>query len=169
MEGFDIGSYLRISLSDMVLVLISTLLLVTVARHFFWDKLHAYLNQRAQLMQEEMTAARECHLQAEQLQERCVRQLQQAEDEARQIIQRAQRRGEQLIVDAQEESRRIQRQAMDRVKVIQAHEEKALEQAVIDLAAAMCARLTEKQGDQALHARDVEKWLKEAGERPWQA
>ena len=99
MEGFDIGSYLRISLSDMVLVLISTLLLVTVARHFFWDKLHAYLNQRAQLMQEEMTAARECHLQAEQLQERCVRQLQQAEDEARQIIQRAQRRGEQLIAD----------------------------------------------------------------------
>ena len=163
MEGFDIGSYLRISLSDMVLVLISTLLLVTVARHFFWDKLHAYLNQRAQLMQEE------CHLQAEQLQERCVRQLQQAEDEARQIIQRAQRRGEQLIADAQEESRRIQRQAMDRAKVIQAHEEKALEQAVIDLAAAMCARLTEKQGDQALHARDVEKWLKEAGERLWQA
>ena len=61
MEGFDIGSYLRISLSDMVLVLISTLLLVTVARHFFWDKLHAYLNQRAQLRQEEMTADRESH------------------------------------------------------------------------------------------------------------
>lgn len=169
MDGFDISSYLRISLSDMVLVLLSTLLLVTVARRLFWDKLHVYLNQRAQLMQEEMTAAREYHLQAEQLQERCVRQLQQAEDEAGQIIQRAQQRGEQLIAAAQEESRRIQRQAVARARAIQAHEEKALEQAVIDLAAAMCAKLTENQVDPALHARDVEEWLKEAGERSWQA
>ena len=46
MPGFDIDSYLRISLSDMLLVAISTLLLTAAGKVLFWDKVSAYLTSR---------------------------------------------------------------------------------------------------------------------------
>ena len=40
MIDFNIDNYLRISLTDVVLVCISTFLIVMFAKKFFWDKLH---------------------------------------------------------------------------------------------------------------------------------
>lgn len=39
MIDFNIDNYLRISLTDVVLVCISTFLIVMFAKKFFWDKL----------------------------------------------------------------------------------------------------------------------------------
>lgn len=50
MPGFDIDSYLRISLSDMLLVAISTLLLTAAGKVLFWDKVSAYLTSRRQII-----------------------------------------------------------------------------------------------------------------------
>ena len=51
MDGFNIDNYLRISLTDVVLVCISTFLIVLIAKKFFWDKLLAYIQKRQDLIQ----------------------------------------------------------------------------------------------------------------------
>lgn len=43
MVDFNIDNYLRISPTDVILVLISTALIILFAKHFFWDKLTAFI------------------------------------------------------------------------------------------------------------------------------
>ena len=52
MDGFNIDNYLRISLTDVVLVCISTFLIVMIAKKFFWDKLLTLISKRQALIQE---------------------------------------------------------------------------------------------------------------------
>ena len=46
----EIQNYLRINVLDMVLVLISTLLIVWIAKKFFWDFAKKYLDKRQELI-----------------------------------------------------------------------------------------------------------------------
>ena len=43
MDAFTIENYLRISLTDVILVMISTILIVLIAKKFFWSKLVAFV------------------------------------------------------------------------------------------------------------------------------
>ena len=52
MIDFNIDNYLRISLTDVVLVCISTFLIVMFAKKFFWDKLLTLIQKRQDLIQE---------------------------------------------------------------------------------------------------------------------
>ena len=55
---FDINSYLRLVPTDMLLICISTLLIVLIAKHFFWDKVTVYLNARSEVIQGDLDAAK---------------------------------------------------------------------------------------------------------------
>ena len=57
MINFNIDNYLRISLTDVVLVLISTCLIIIIAKHFFWDKLVAFMQKRQAIIQENIDAS----------------------------------------------------------------------------------------------------------------
>ena len=57
MIDFNIDNYLRISFTDVVLVCISTLLIVLFAKHFFWNKLVAFVKKRQDLIQENIDAS----------------------------------------------------------------------------------------------------------------
>ena len=45
--NFDINSYLRLDVMDILMTCISTLIIVFIAKRFFWDKVTDYLNRRA--------------------------------------------------------------------------------------------------------------------------
>ena len=64
MDGFNIDNYLRISLTDVVLVLISTLLIVLIAKKFFWDKILAFMENRQNMIQENIDFSHELRDQA---------------------------------------------------------------------------------------------------------
>lgn len=78
MPGFDIDSYLRISLSDMLLVAISTLLLTAAGKVLFWDKVSAYLTSRRQIMRQEMDEAMMMRAKSDRLQALREQQLEEA-------------------------------------------------------------------------------------------
>ena len=46
MVDFNVANYLRINLQDMIMTLISTILIVLFAKHFFWDKILAFVKKR---------------------------------------------------------------------------------------------------------------------------
>ena len=89
MPGFDIDSYLRISLSDMLLVAISTLLLTAAGKVLFWDKVSAYLASRRQIMRQEMDEAMTLRAKADRLKVLREQQLEEAQAKAAHIVQTA--------------------------------------------------------------------------------
>ena len=70
MVDFNIDNYLRISPTDVILVLISTALIILFAKHFFWDKLTAFIKKRQDLIQENIDSSERLRQQA--LEEKAV-------------------------------------------------------------------------------------------------
>ena len=151
MPGFDIDSYLRISLSDMLLVAISTLLLTAAGKVLFWDKVSAYLASRRQIMRQEMDEAMMMRAKADRLKALREQQLEEAQAKAAHIVQTAREEADALHARELVQTRR-------EINALRAQSE------------AQLRALRQQEARQAaLHARYVEEWLSESDDHPWQA
>lgn len=157
MPGFDIDSYLRISLSDMLLVAISTLLLTAAGKVLFWDKVSAYLASRRQIMRQEMDEAMMMRAKADRLKALREQQLEEAQAKAAHIVQ------------TRREINALRAQSEAQLRALRQQEARQAAGAIADIAAAVSEKLSGKQADAALHARYVEEWLSESDDHPWQA
>lgn len=173
MPGFDIDSYLRISLSDMLLVAISTLLLTAAGKVLFWDKVSAYLTSRRQIMRQEMDEAMMMRAKADRLKALREQQLEEAQAEAAHIVQTAREEADALhareLVQTRREINALRAQSEAQLRALRQQEARQAAGAIADIAAAVSEKLSGKQADAALHARYVEEWLSESDDHPWQA
>lgn len=173
MPGFDIDSYLRISLSDMLLVAISTLLLTAAGKVLFWDKVSAYLTSRRQIMRQEMDEAMMMRAKSDRLQALREQQLEEAQAKAAHIVQTAREEADALhareLVQTRREINALRAQSEAQLRALRQQEARQAAGAIADIAAAVSEKLSGKQADAALHARYVEEWLSEADDHPWQA
>lgn len=173
MPGFDIDSYLRISLSDMLLVAISTLLLTAAGKVLFWDKVSAYLTSRRQIMRQEMDEAMMMRAKADRLQALREQQLEEAQAKAAHIVQTAREEADALhareLVQTRREINALRAQSEAQLRALRQQEARQAAGAIADIAAAVSEKLSGKQADAALHARYVEEWLSESDDHPWQA
>ncbi len=173
MPGFDIDSYLRISLSDMLLVAISTLLLTAAGKVLFWDKVSAYLTSRRQIMRQEMDEAMMMRAKADRLKALREQQLEEAQAKAAHIVQTAREEADALhareLVQTRREINALRAQSEAQLRALRQQEARQAAGAIADIAAAVSEKLSGKQADAALHARYVEEWLSEADDHPWQA
>lgn len=173
MPGFDIDSYLRISLSDMLLVAISTLLLTAAGKVLFWDKVSAYLASRRQIMRQEMDEAMMMRAKADRLKALREQQLEEAQAKAAHIVQTAREEADALhareLVQTRREINALRAQNEAQLRALRQQEARQAAGAIADIAAAVSEKLSGKQADAALHARYVEEWLSESDDHPWQA
>lgn len=173
MPGFDIDSYLRISLSDMLLVAISTLLLTAAGKVLFWDKVSAYLASRRQIMWQEMDEAMTLRAKADRLKALREQQLEEAQAKAAHIVQTAREEADALhareLVQTRREINALRAQSEAQLRALRQQEARQAAGAIADIAAAVSEKLSGKQADAALHARYVEEWLSESDDHPWQA
>ena len=173
MPGFDIDSYLRISLSDMLLVAISTLLLTAAGKVLFWDKVSAYLTSRRQIMRQEMDEAMMMRAKADRLKALREQQLEEAQAKAAHIVQTAREEADALhareLVQTRREINALRAQSEAQLRALRQQEARQVAGAIADIAAAVSEKLSGKQADAALHARYVEEWLSESDDHPWQA
>lgn len=173
MPGFDIDSYLRISLSDMLLVAISTLLLTAAGKVLFWDKVSAYLTSRRQIMRQEMDEAMMMRAKADRLKALREQQLEEAQAKAAHIVQTAREEADALhareLVQTRREINALRAQSEAQLRALRQQEARQAAGAIADIATAVSEKLSGKQADAALHARYVEEWLSESDDHPWQA
>ena len=173
MPGFDIDSYLRISLSDMLLVAISTLLLTAAGKVLFWDKVSAYLTSRRQIMRQEMDEAMMMRAKADRLKALREQQLEEAQAKAAHIVQTAREEADALhareLVQTRREINALRAQSEAQLRALRQQEARQAAGVIADIAAAVSEKLSGKQADAALHARYVEEWLSESDDHPWQA
>ena len=86
MIDFNVANYLRINLQDMVMTLISTVLIVLFAKHFFWDKILAFVKKRQDLIQGNIDSSEDLKKAALAQKEKYDVQMQHAGQDAHVII-----------------------------------------------------------------------------------
>lgn len=173
MIDFNIDNYLRISPTDVILVLISTALIILFAKHFFWDKLLAFIQKRQDLIQENIDSSE--RLKQEALQEKAVyeQKMKDAGKEAHAVIEEAKAQaGEEkaaILESARNQADRIRQSAQEDIVREKRKAEKEMANAISSVALSAAEALVKKEVDDEERAVFVADFIRKAGEdERWQ-
>ena len=117
MVDFNVANYLRINLQDMIMTLISTILIVLFAKHFFWDKILAFVKKRQDLIQDNIDSSENLKKAALAQKEKYDVQMQHAGQDAHVIIETARvnatQQKKEILDQANSEAARIKAKAQE--------------------------------------------------------
>ena len=160
MIDFNIDNYLRISLTDVVLVCISTFLIVMSAKKFFWDKLLTLIQKRQDLIQENIDSSVAIKQQAEDVKEKYDEKLRNVSQEAHTILVSAR-------AHADQEKQQIIKEANDEALRIKKNAQKEMKKAISDVALSAASQLIKKEMDEETQKQFVEDFIEQAGDKQW--
>lgn len=169
----NIDNYLRINPVDMIMVLVSTLLIVVVARKFFWRFLKDYLDKRHQFIQNQFDEALEKKKIGDQYCESSRIELAKIQKQSKEILEmskaNAEKEAERIIAEAKKNAEMITERTRTQLEQerIAAIKEMKQEMTVIALAAA--EKIIKKELNDKAHRRFVKEFIDKAGEGLWQA
>lgn len=171
MIDFNIDNYLRISWQDVLLVCISSLLIVLFCKHFFWDKLLAFIDKRQKLIQNNIDSSEQ--LKAEALKEKQAydAQLASAGSKANAIIDRAKREAkaekEQILAEARSQADNIGRAAQEEIERDRLRAAGEMKDAITDVALAAAGQILGAEIDADKQKKILDDLIDEAGEGKW--
>lgn len=171
MIDFNIDNYLRISWQDVLLVCISSLLIVLFCKHFFWDKLLAFIDKRQKLIQNNIDSSEQ--LKAEALKEKQAydAQLASAGSKANAIIDRAKREAkaekEQILAEARSQADNISRAAQEEIERDRLRAAGEMKDAITDVALAAAGQILGAEIDADKQKKILDDLIDEAGEGKW--
>ena len=143
MDSFNIDNYLRISLTDVVLVCISTFLIVLIAKKFFWDKLLAYIQKRQDMIQDNIDSSVKIKEEAQSIKERYDEKMKNAGKEAHAILESA------------------------RASAAQEKQQKDIKEAIGSVALEISKKLLKKEVDEQEQKKYIDDFIDEAGSAKW--
>ncbi|UNT95503.1 F0F1 ATP synthase subunit B [Allobaculum mucilyticum] len=171
MIDFNIDNYLRISWQDVLLVCISSLLIVLFCKHFFWDKLLAFIDKRQKLIQNNIDSSEQ--LKAEALKEKQAydAQLASAGSKANAIIDQAKREAkaekEQILAEARSQADNIGRAAQEEIERDRLRAAGEMKDAITDVALAAAGQILGAEIDADKQKKILDDLIDEAGEGKW--
>lgn len=169
----NILNYLRLVPLDMVMVLISTCLIVVIAKKFFWVHVKNYLDQRQQYINDQLSDA------ALKLKEQ-----QAHEQQAKQELLAIRKQANTMIEDAREvalkEAEDIKTQASEEANVIKEKAKKDIENQRLqvmqdmknemsEIAMLTASKIVKKELDDQLQQTYVKEFIEEVSDTTWQA
>lgn len=171
MDGFNIDNYLRISLTDVVLVCISTFLIVMIAKKFFWDKLLTLISKRQALIQENIDSSVQLKKEAEDIKEQYVEKMKNAGKEAHSIIESARAEAseekQQILQQTQNEVSRIKERAKEDIERDKRNAEKEMKDAISSVALEAAKKLVSKEMDEETQKEYIDDFIDKAGNSKW--
>ena len=117
----NITNYLRINPVDMILVLISTALIVLIAKKYFWNIAKNYLDQRQAIIAEELKDAAAKKEESEQLQKEASDMMEDLRKRSKEILSEAE-------TSAKKEAAAIVSSARETAEAIRLKNQQELEQ-----------------------------------------
>lgn len=168
MIDFNIDNYLRISPSDVILVLISTFLIVLFAKKFFWNKLLAFTAKRQQLIQDNIDSS--VKIRQEAMDEKAVydAKLKNAGKEAHEIIEEARTQaGEekaQILSEARQQADRIGAAAREDIEREKLNAQKEMKNAISSVALTAAEALVKSDMDDKKREAFVADFIEQAQE-----
>lgn len=171
--NFDINAYLRLNFVDMIMVCISTLLIVLIAKHFFWDKVVAYLNARTAAIQADIDAGKEERNAGERYKEEYATHMANAKEEAHAILESAKATAAQekreILQEARVGAEALKTKAQLDIEREKANVKEEMKQAIVEVAFSAAQQIVEKELDEKTHKKYVDEFIDHAGDDSWQA
>lgn len=142
---FNIDNYLRLSLSDVLLTCAATLIIVLVAKHFFWDKLLNYLKKRQEYISQNLADSRKSLQEAHELRNEYLEKLKQADQEAEQILIEARGKADlqakKIVAQAEQDAEYLEKKAREQIEMEQAQAQEEIRQAISEVAFAAAEQI----------------------------
>lgn len=171
MDSFNIDNYLRISLTDVVLVCISTFLIVLIAKKFFWDKLLAYIQKRQDMIQDNIDSSVKIKEEAQSIKERYDEKMKNAGKEAHAILESARasaaQEKQQILNQTQDEVVRLKKQAQEDIERDKWNAQKDMKEAIGSVALEISKKLLKKEVDEQEQKKYIDDFIDEAGSAKW--
>lgn len=171
MDAFTIENYLRISLTDVILVMISTILIVLIAKKFFWSKLVAFVEKRQQLVQANIDSSLALKKEAENLKDQYNKQIMSAGQEANVILENARAQAtqekKQILSKAQQEAVLLKQKAQEDIEREKRNAQNSMKDAIGEVAVDVAKRFVADQMDEETQKKYVDDFLSEAGDKSW--
>lgn len=171
MDSFNIDNYLRISFTDVVLVCISTLLIVFIAKKFFWDKLLKLIEARQNLIQENIDSSVQIKEEAMAIKDQYEEKMKNAGKEAHALLESARASAseekQQILEQTQNEVSRIKEQAKEDIERDKRNAEKEMKTAISEVAMEAAKQLVQKEMDTETQKKFVDDFIDKAGNSKW--
>ena len=169
MIDFNVANYLRINLQDMVMTLISTVLIVLFAKHFFWDKILAFVKKRQDLIQDNIDSSENLKKAALAQKEKYDVQMQHAGQDAHVIIETARvnatQQKKEILDQANSEAARIKAKAQEDIDRDRLKAQDEMKEAISDVAIEAAKKLVDKEMDESTQRKFVDDFLAKAGDQ----
>ena len=169
MIDFNVANYLRINLQDMIMTLISTILIVLFAKHFFWDKILAFVKKRQDLIQGNIDSSEDLKKAALAQKEKYDVQMQHAGQDAHVIIETARANATQqkkeILDQANSEAARIKAKAQEDIDRDRLKAQDEMKEAISDVAIEAAKKLVDKEMDESTQRKFVDDFLAKAGDQ----
>ncbi|MGM9974423.1 MAG: F0F1 ATP synthase subunit B [Clostridiaceae bacterium] len=169
----NIDNYLRIDPVDMIMVLISTFLIVVIAKKYFWNILKDYLDKRQQFIKGQLDEAIEKNKEGSKYCETSREELKRAQHQAKEILEIAEidakKEAEEIISSAKENAKLIKEKAMTEIQQERSLAANEMKEEMSAIALAVAEEILKKDLDDKDHHKLIAEFIDEAGESLWQA
>ena len=159
---------LEFHLSNLLFTIVNLLVLYAFLRKFLFGRVNAILEQRAALVEEEITSAQTQNREAEELKTQYEEKLTDARQEAAKIVAdaqiRAQRAYEGKLAEAEDDAKRLRSEAEAQIATEREAMLRGARNEVASLALLAAAKVAEKAMDGADDKALVHAFLSEVGE-----
>lgn len=163
----NINDYLRINLTDMILVLISTLIICLLAKHFFWHHVLNYLDARKKIIQDELDAASTAQAEGEAYKNEYAKQLKGAKEEAKSILDEARiaakNEGNEIVNQAKHEAKLQVEKAQRDIAQEKLKAEADIKKEITEVAFMAASKILEKEIDSASQQKYVDEFIEQKG------
>ena len=163
--NINIDNYLRINFTDMILVLISTLIICVVAKKFFWDFALEYFDKRKALIKEQLDHAKQSELEGEEYKRQYADQLKNVKNEANAILEKARNdakaEGSLIVEKAQNDARLTLEKAQRDIESEKLNAQKQIRKEIADVAFVAAKQILEKEIDEDTQRKYVDQFISE--------
>lgn len=169
----NISNYLRLNVVDMAMVLISTLIIVLIAKKFFWSKVIDYLDRRQEAITSDLNSAAESKQQGLEFRSQYEVQLAGAKDEARAIKEQAalnaKAEKQETLAQAKMEAEKIKEKALQDIEREKIAAREEIKEQITEVAFLAAEKIVEKELDDKEQRKYVKDFIDHAGEESWTA
>ncbi len=168
MDLINIDNYLRLDLVDMVLVLISTGLIVLIAKKYFWNIAQDYLEKRKQFIQSQLDDAVSKNQESEKFNLEAKNELASLKAQSNEMLSAAQENAKKeaalIISDAKEMATSIKEKAQSDIEKDKRQAMEQMKEEMSEIALLAASKVVEKELNDDLHRKYVKEFIEKAGE-----
>ncbi|MCF0108852.1 MAG: F0F1 ATP synthase subunit B [Erysipelotrichaceae bacterium] len=164
----NVENYLRLDLTDVLMVLVSTILIIVIARKFFWNYAEDFFKKRQDFIASQLNEAKEKEAAGAAYKEEMEEKLKHVHEEADQIRStvesNARKEASEIVAKANEDAEAIRRKARADIERDRQRAEQQMKEEMSSIAILAASKMVGKELNDELHQQYIQDFIDEVGE-----